>query len=63
VFQIYSQMETGQREGMRTMNLHLAELVNSGTVAYDDALARSPDPQGLAALLPQHDAARRHVTA
>jgi len=51
VFQIYSQMETGMREGMQTMNSHLAQLVTEGVVEYEQALARSPDAEGLAALL------------
>lgn len=41
--QIYSALQTGVREGMKTLNMSLAELVNSGKVSYEEALARSSD--------------------
>ncbi|MBL7070670.1 MAG: type IV pilus twitching motility protein PilT [Candidatus Omnitrophica bacterium] len=48
VHQIYSQIQTGQREGMRTMNQALATLYKKGIISYDDAFARSSDPSELA---------------
>ena len=36
--QIYSVMQAGAQHGMHTMDQHLAELVNKGTVAYSVAL-------------------------
>ncbi|MCM8812026.1 MAG: type IV pilus twitching motility protein PilT [Candidatus Omnitrophica bacterium] len=43
--QIYSVIQTSQREGMRTMNQSLAELHLKGDIAYEEALARSSDPE------------------
>jgi twitching motility protein PilT len=43
--QIYSVIQTSQREGMKTMNQALAELNIKGDVAYEEALARSSDPE------------------
>jgi len=48
IHQIYSQIQTGQREGMSTMNQALAELYKKGVISYDDAFARSSDPSELA---------------
>jgi twitching motility protein PilT len=44
VHQIAAQMETGQRDGMRTMTRALVELVEQGKVAKEQAIGRSPDP-------------------
>ncbi|MEI8344755.1 MAG: hypothetical protein WCG06_01635 [Candidatus Omnitrophota bacterium] len=41
--QVYSQLQMGQKEGMRTLNMSLAELIRAGTVEKLDAFARSPD--------------------
>lgn len=38
--QIYSVMQAGAQHGMHTMDQHLAELVNKGTVAYSVALEK-----------------------
>ena len=35
--QIYSQIQTGARQGMRTMSKSLAELVKTGRVRTEDA--------------------------
>jgi twitching motility protein PilT len=45
--QIYSIIQTGGKYGMRTMNQSLYELYRAGLVTYDDALARSSDPEDL----------------
>ena len=45
--QIYSIIQTGGKHGMRTMNQSLYELYRAGLVTYDDALARSGDPDDL----------------
>lgn len=47
--QIYSQLQTGGRMGMRTMAQSLAELVNTGQVAMQDAEAVLSDPGELRA--------------
>lgn len=51
VHQIYSVIQTGQREGMRTMNQALSELYQRGTISYEDAFARTTDPTDLARLM------------
>jgi twitching motility protein PilT len=49
--QVYSQIQTGGRLGMRTMAGSLSELVNSGRVRVEDAEARLSDPSELKSLL------------
>ncbi|MBK8178503.1 MAG: type IV pilus twitching motility protein PilT [Planctomycetes bacterium] len=49
--QIYSQIQTGQRLGMRTMAASLADLVRSGKVRMDDADRAVSDPAELRNLL------------
>ncbi len=41
--QIYSSIQMGQKEGMRTLNMSLVELVKSGKVTKDEAMARALD--------------------
>jgi len=41
--QIYSILQTSTRDGMRTMNMSLADLVKSGTIGKDVALTRCMD--------------------
>ena len=41
--QIYSAIQTGVKEGMRTLNMSLVELVSSGKISYEEAIARSSD--------------------
>ena len=50
-FQIATIMQTAKRLGMRTMNDSLAELVRSGKVEVQEALARAVDRDGLRSLL------------
>jgi twitching motility protein PilT len=45
--QIYSQIQTGGREGMRTMNQSLWELYQKRMISMDEALARSTDKDEL----------------
>ena len=51
IHQIYSVMQTGQKEGMRTMNQSLYELYVNRTISLEDALGRSNDPDDLARLM------------
>ena len=41
--QVYSALQMGQKEGMKTLNMSLAELVKAGKVTREEALARSMD--------------------
>lgn len=43
--QLYSVIQTGQREGMRTMNHALAELYLRKAISYEEAIARAHDPE------------------
>lgn len=43
--QMYSVIQTSQREGMRTMNQSLAELYMKKEITYEEALSRSSDPE------------------
>ncbi len=49
--QIYSSLQMGQKEGMRTLNMSLAELVRSNKITREDAYLRSSDVQELERLL------------
>lgn len=43
-YQIRSALQAGKAQGMHTMDQHLAELVNSGDVAYGAAIEKVHDP-------------------
>ena len=45
--QIYSIIQTSGKLGMKTMNASLYELYRCGGITYEDALARSTDPEDL----------------
>ena len=51
IHQIYSSIQTGQKEGMRTMNQALYDLYRNGDITYEAAFSRSTDPEGLSRLL------------
>jgi twitching motility protein PilT len=51
--QLMNIMTTNQQEGMRTLETSLADLIRSGTVAYEDALALSAHPKELARAISQ----------
>ncbi|MBI3267980.1 MAG: type IV pilus twitching motility protein PilT [Planctomycetes bacterium] len=45
--QVYSHIQTGGKEGMRTMNQSLYDLYKGGQITYDDAIAHSGDVEDL----------------
>lgn len=45
--QLYSVIQTCQKEGMRTMNQSLFELYSNKSITYEDAISRSTDPEDL----------------
>ena len=49
--QIYSLIQTSHRDGMRTMNQSLAELYLKKEISYEEAMARSHDPEELLRLI------------
>ncbi len=50
IHQIYSVMQTSQKDGMKTMNQALYELYQKKMISYEDAFARTTDPDDLARL-------------
>lgn len=50
-YQIPSAMQAGRALGMHTMDQHLAELVNSGTITHSAALEKISDPEGFKRLV------------
>ncbi len=51
IHQMYSVIQTGQKEGMKTMNQSLYDLYVNRVISLDDALARSNDPDDLMRLM------------
>lgn len=51
IHQIYSMIQSGQKYGMRTMNMSLAELYRTGKITLNDCLGRSSDSQELNEML------------
>ncbi len=49
--QIYSSIQMGQKEGMRTLNMSLAELVKAKKISKEMAIARAKDIKELDRLL------------
>ncbi|MBU0759119.1 MAG: type IV pilus twitching motility protein PilT [Candidatus Omnitrophica bacterium] len=45
--QVYSTIQTGQKEGMQTMNQSLFELYTKGLISKDDAKGRTTEPQDM----------------
>jgi twitching motility protein PilT len=55
-YQISSIIQTGQRQGMISLDHYLAGLVRSGQITYDDALSKSSYPQEFQRILPREEA-------
>ncbi len=51
IHQIYSMIQSGQKYGMRTMNMSLYDLYRTGKISLNDALGRSTNPQELNEML------------
>ena len=51
VHQIYSTLQTGQKEGMQTMNQSLFELFARGQISKEDALGRTTEPKDMERML------------
>lgn len=49
--QIYTAIQTGQKYGMQTLDMALADLVRRGWITYDTALEKCQDPQTLKQLV------------
>ena len=55
-YQIISAMQAGRELGMHTMDQHLAELVNAGTITREAALEKAHDVAGFDRLIQRGDA-------
>ena len=51
IHQVYSMLQSGQKYGMRTMNMSLADLYLSRKITIGEAMARSANPQELNEIL------------
>lgn len=51
IHQIYSMIQSGQKYGMRTMNMSLAELYRAGRITLNDCVGRSNNQQELNEIL------------
>ena len=47
VSQIYSQLQTGKKEGMNTLEQCLLDLVNTGEISHQEALSKASNPKAL----------------
>ncbi|SDH57989.1 twitching motility protein PilT [Leifsonia sp. 98AMF] len=54
-YQIASMMQAGRESGMRTMDQHLAELVNAGVITRRAAVDKAHDKEGIARLIQRVD--------
>ena len=45
--QIYSQLQTGSREGMNTLEQCLQKLIENGTITYQEAIGKASNPKAL----------------
>ncbi|MBN1353112.1 MAG: type IV pilus twitching motility protein PilT [Candidatus Omnitrophica bacterium] len=54
VHQIYSIIQTSQKDGMKTMNQALADLCNAGVVSHEISISRSISPDELNKLITIH---------
>ncbi len=50
-YQIVSMMQAGRAQGMHTMDQHLADLINAGTITYEAAVEKAHDVDGLNRLM------------
>ncbi|WP_374009660.1 PilT/PilU family type 4a pilus ATPase [Leifsonia sp. LS-T14] len=50
-YQIASMMQAGRESGMRTMDQHLAELVNAGIITRRSAMEKAHDKEGITRLI------------
>jgi twitching motility protein PilT len=58
-FQISSDIQTGAKFGMQTLDSHLLELYLGGLISYDDLVTKSQDPDTLVQKLKEELQARR----
>ncbi|WP_431198289.1 PilT/PilU family type 4a pilus ATPase [Leifsonia xyli] len=59
-YQIASMMQAGRDSGMRTMDQHLAELVNAGVITRRAAMEKAHDKEGIARLIQRVESPTEH---
>ncbi len=59
-YQIASMMQAGRDTGMRTMDQHLAELVNAGVITRRAALEKAHDREGIGRLIQRVESPTEH---
>ncbi len=58
-FRITSDIQTGGRLGMFTLDSHLWDLYQAGIISYEDLITKSQDPEGVAQKMAELNARRR----
>lgn len=53
VHQIYSVIQTSQKDGMKTMNQSLADLCNKGIISFEECVGKSSNPEEVDKLVKQ----------
>ena len=55
ISQIYSQLQTGSKEGMNTLEQCLAGLVKQGTITHQEAISKASNPKAILGIESTHD--------
>ena len=58
ISQIYSQLQTGSKEGMNTLEQCLENLVDQGEISQKKHSAKHPIPKHCLAMMAKHDSVR-----
>ena len=58
-FQIGSAMQSGRAQGMSTLDQHLADLVNSGTISRQSAIDKARDIAAMSRMITRVDVAEQ----
>jgi twitching motility protein PilT len=58
-FRIPSDIQTGAKWGMITLDAHLLVLYEAGIIGYDDLITKAQDPSAMAAKIQGDDSARK----
>jgi twitching motility protein PilT len=58
-YQVPSAMQAGRDQGMHTMDQHLAELVNAGTISHEAAMEKAQDREDLLQLIRREQSSGR----
>jgi twitching motility protein PilT len=59
-FRITSDIQTGAKHGMRTLDSHLLELYSAGLIAYEEMIEKAHDPEQVAIQASQTKKGEKH---